>query len=139
MLSARIFRFLANEVVCWNDVVLKLACRHLLSSANNICACASESFAGVLSVILSDKNEDGTGGSVQGGGEGGEGGEGGSTAVSEVSNTTAVTVVNAQILVNGEAPAFVVTVSGQKIANANLRAGVYFVVADGNSVSVVVQ
>ena len=92
------------------------------------------------------KNEDGTGGSVQGGGEGsgqgsqgGEGGEGGSTAVSEVSNTTAVTIVNGQILVNGEAPAFVVTVAGQKIANANLKAGVYFVVADGNSMSVVVR
>ena len=88
------------------------------------------------------KNEDGTGGSVQGGGEGsqgGEGGEGGSTAVSEVSNTTAVTVVNGQILVNGEAPAFVVTVSGQKIPNANLKSGVYFVVVDENSMSVVVR
>ena len=92
------------------------------------------------------KNEDGTGGSVQGGGEGseqggqgGEGGEGGSTAVSEVSNATAVTIVNGQILVNGEAPAFVVTVSGQKIANANLKAGVYFVVVDGESVGVSVR
>ena len=63
----------------------------------------------------------------------------GSTAVSEVSNATAVTIVNCQILVNGEAPAFVVTVSGQKIANANLKAGVYFVVEDGNSVKVVVR
>ncbi|MBR3980485.1 MAG: leucine-rich repeat domain-containing protein [Bacteroidales bacterium] len=86
------------------------------------------------------KNEDGTGGSVQGGGEGsGQGSQGGSTAVSEVSNATAVTVVNGQILVNGEAPAFVVTVSGKKTANANLKAGVYFVVADGNSMSVVVR
>ena len=90
------------------------------------------------------KNEDGTGGSAQGGSaqgeQGGEqGGEGGSTAVSEVSNTTAVTIVNGQILVNGEAPAFVVTVSGKKIANANLKSGVYFVVVDGNSVSVVVR
>ena len=89
------------------------------------------------------KNEDGTGGSVQGGGEGsdqgsqgGEGGEGGSTAISEVSNATAVIVVNGQILVNGEAPAFVVTVAGQKIANANLKSGVYFVVADGEMVKV---
>ena len=83
------------------------------------------------------KNDDGTGGSVQGGSAQGE--QGGSTAVSEVSNATAVTIVNGQILVNGEAPAFVVTVSGQKIANANLKAGVYFVVADGNSVKVVVR
>jgi len=86
------------------------------------------------------KNEDGTGGSVQGGGEGsGQGGQGGSTAVSEVSNATAVTIANGQILVNGEAPAFVVTVSGQKTANANLKAGVYFVVVDGNNMSVVVR
>ncbi len=96
------------------------------------------------------KNEDGTGGSAQGGSaqgeqggqgsQGGEGGEqGGSTAVSEVSNATAVTIVNAQILVNGEAPAFVVTASGQKIANANLKVGVYFVVVDGKTVGVSVQ
>ena len=85
------------------------------------------------------KNENGTGGSAQGGGEVEGGGQGGSTAVSEVSNATAVTIANGQILVNGEAPAFVVTVSGQKIANANLKAGVYFVVVDGNSVSVVVR
>ena len=78
------------------------------------------------------KNEDGTGGNVQGGGEG-------TLAVDAISNATAVTIVNGQILVNGEAPAFVVTVSGQKIANANLKAGVYFVVVDGNNVKVVVR
>ena len=78
------------------------------------------------------KNEDGTGGSVQDGGEG-------TLAVDAVSNAMAITVVNGQILVNGEAPAFVVTVSGQKIANANLKAGVYFVVADGKSVGVSVR
>ena len=78
------------------------------------------------------KNEDGTGGSVQGGGEG-------TLAVDAVSNATAVTIVNGQILVNGEAPAFVVTVSGQKIANANLKLGVYFVVAEGETVKVVVR
>ena len=78
------------------------------------------------------KNEDGTGGSVQGGGEG-------TLAVEAVSNATAVTIVNGQILVNGEAPAFVVTVSGQKIANANLKAGVYFVVVDGKTIGVSVR
>ena len=83
------------------------------------------------------KNDDGTGGSVQGGSAQGE--QGGSTAISEVSNTTAVTIANAQILVNGEAPAFVVTVSGQKIANANLKSGVYFVVVDGETVGVSVR
>ncbi len=66
-------------------------------------------------------------------------GQGGSTAVSEVSNATAVTIVNGQILVNGEAPAFAVTVSGKKIANANLKAGVYFVVVDGKTVVVSVR
>ena len=83
------------------------------------------------------KNADGTGGSVQGGGEGS--GQGGSTAVSEVSNANAITIVSNQILVNGEAPAFVVTVSGKKIANANLKAGVYFVVVNGKMVGVSVR
>ena len=78
------------------------------------------------------KNEDGTGGSVQGGGEG-------TLAVEAVSNATAVTIVNGQIFVNGEAPAFVVTVSGQKIANANLKSGVYFGIVDGETVKVVVR
>ena len=61
------------------------------------------------------------------------------TAICSVFNTTAVTIVNGQILVNGDAPAFVVTVSGQNIANANLKAGVYFVVADGKTVGVSVR
>jgi len=63
----------------------------------------------------------------------------GTTAVSEVSTNEEITVIDNQIFVNGEAPAFVVTVSGQKIANANLKAGVYFVVIDGKSVSVSVR
>ena len=78
------------------------------------------------------KNEDGTGGSVQGGGEG-------TLDVEVFSNTTPVTIVNGQILVNGEAPAFVVTVSGQKIANENLKAGVYFVNVEGETVGVSVR
>ena len=60
----------------------------------------------------------------------------GSTSVSEFFNATVVTIANNQILVNGEAPAFVITVAGQKIANANLKSGVYFVVADGEMVKV---
>jgi len=87
------------------------------------------------------------GGSSQGGaeveggsGQGGEGGEqGGSTAINGVSNATTVTIENNQILVNGEAPAFVVTVSGQKIANQNLKAGVYFVNVEGKTVKVSVK
>ncbi|MBR3979681.1 MAG: leucine-rich repeat domain-containing protein [Bacteroidales bacterium] len=58
------------------------------------------------------------------------------TAISEISNAKAITIVNGQILVNDEAPAFVETVSGQKIANANLKSGVYFVVVDGEMVKV---
>ena len=38
-----------------------------------------------------------------------------------------------------EAPAFVVTISGKKIANANLKSGVYFVVVDGETVGVSVR
>ena len=62
-----------------------------------------------------------------------------STAISEVENATTVTIVNNQILVNGEAPAFVVTVSGKKIANQNLKSGVYFVNVEGETVKVSVQ
>ena len=40
---------------------------------------------------------------------------------------------------NGEAPTFVVTVSGKKIANQNLKSGVYFVVVEGETVKVSVQ
>ena len=65
--------------------------------------------------------------------------EANSTAIDDISNELLITIVNRQILVNGEAPAFVVTVSGQKIANANLKAGVYFVVVDGKTVGVSVQ
>ena len=61
------------------------------------------------------------------------------TAVEDVQKSLNVKVSNGQILVNGEAPAFVVTVAGQKIANANLKAGVYFVVADGKTVGVSVR
>jgi hypothetical protein len=61
------------------------------------------------------------------------------TAISEISNAKAITIVNGQILVNDEAPAFVETVSGQKIANANLKSGVYFVVVDGETVGVSVR
>lgn len=62
-----------------------------------------------------------------------------STSINGVVLENAITISNNQILVNGEAPAFVVTVSGQKIANANLKAGVYFVVAEGETVKVVVR
>ena len=92
------------------------------------------------------KNGDGTGGSSQGGaevgggsGEGGQGGQGGSTAINGVSNATTVAIVGNQILVNGEAPAFVVTVSGKKIANQNLKSGVYFVNVEGEMVKISVQ
>ena len=78
------------------------------------------------------KNADGTGGSTSGGGEG-------TLAIDNISPINTVAIVNNQILVNGEAPAFVVTVSGKKIANANLKAGVYFVVADGKTVGVSVR
>jgi len=61
------------------------------------------------------------------------------TAINSVSNATAVTIANNQILVNGEAPAFVVTISGQKIANQNLKSGVYFVNVEGETVKVVLK
>ena len=70
-----------------------------------------------------------------------EGGEQGGTptAINGVSNAKAVAIEGNQIFVNGEAPAFVVTVSGKKIANQNLKSGVYFVVVEGETVQVSVQ
>lgn len=47
-------------------------------------------------------------------------------AIAEVEVADEVAVVAGTIYVNGEAPAFVVTPAGQKVANANLKAGVYF-------------
>ncbi|MBR5435206.1 MAG: leucine-rich repeat protein, partial [Bacteroidales bacterium] len=78
------------------------------------------------------KNSDGTGGSTSGGGEG-------SLAVDNISATNAVIIANNQIFVNGEAPAFVVTISGQKIANQNLKSGVCFVNVEGETVKVVLK
>jgi len=61
------------------------------------------------------------------------------TAISEISDTAAITIANNQILVNGDAPAFVITIIGQKIANKNLKSGLYFVVVNGKTVKVSVQ
>jgi hypothetical protein len=77
------------------------------------------------------KNADGTGGSSSGGE--------GTLAIDNISANNAITIANNQILVNGEAPAFVVTISGKKIANQNLKAGVYFVNVEGETVKVSVK
>lgn len=61
------------------------------------------------------------------------------TAISEISNAAVITIANSQILVNGDAPAFVITIIGQKIANKNLKSGLYFVVVNGKTVKVSVQ
>lgn len=83
-----------------------------------------------------------TGGDTQGFEECGthdDKGENVSTTISEVSNAPSITIANRQILVNEEAPTFVVTISGQKIANANLKTGAYFVVVDGKTIAVSVR
>ena len=61
------------------------------------------------------------------------------TAIVAVEESAAVSIANGTVFVNGEAPAFVVTITGQKIANANLKAGVYFVVVDGFTTKVLVK
>ncbi|MBP5724025.1 MAG: leucine-rich repeat domain-containing protein, partial [Bacteroidales bacterium] len=78
------------------------------------------------------KNADGTGGSTSGGGEG-------TLAIDNISPINTVAIVGNQILVNGEAPAFVYTIMGQKIANQNLKSGVYFVNVDGETVGISVR
>ena len=62
-----------------------------------------------------------------------------STAISDIANETTITIANNQILVNGEAPAFVVTISGKKIANQNLKVGVYFVEVEGETVKLSIK
>jgi len=49
------------------------------------------------------------------------------TDISNMDNSVAVSISNNQIFVNGEAPEFVYTILGQKIANQNLKAGIYYV------------
>ena len=61
------------------------------------------------------------------------------TAVANVEQTNNIAIANNQILVNGEAPAFVYTISGQKIANQNLKFGMYLVNVDGETVKVVMN
>ena len=65
--------------------------------------------------------------------------EANSTAIEDIENQLHVTIVERRIFVNDEAPAFVFTISGQKIANQNLKAGVYFVNVEGETVKVVVN
>jgi hypothetical protein len=77
------------------------------------------------------KNEDGTGGSSAGGEQ---------TAVSELTlNPQAITIANNQVLINGDAPRFVTNTSAQKIANKNLKPGVYFIVVDGFTTKVLIK
>lgn len=59
------------------------------------------------------------------------------TVVPYVAKEHVVAIVNNQIMVDGEAPAFVYTIMGQKIANKNLKSGVYFVTVEGETVKVV--
>ncbi len=62
-----------------------------------------------------------------------------STAINDVEEEMLVTISNRQILVNGEAPAFVITSLGQKIVNQNLKAGIYFVQVGNEMQGVVVK
>ena len=61
------------------------------------------------------------------------------TGINNVEQEKIISTMCNQILVNGEAPAFVYTISGQKIANNNLKSGVYYVNVEGENVKVLVQ
>lgn len=61
------------------------------------------------------------------------------TGINNVEQEKIISTMCNQILVNGEAPAFVYTISGQKIANNNLKSGVYYVNVGGENVKVLVQ
>ncbi|MCQ2959441.1 MAG: hypothetical protein MJ198_04540 [Bacteroidales bacterium] len=62
-----------------------------------------------------------------------------STAINEVESTEEIVIVNRQILVNGEAPEFVTTVLGQRIANKNLKSGIYFVQSGNKQIGVSIR
>lgn len=62
-----------------------------------------------------------------------------STAIEDVEVKDEITIVNHQIFVNGEAPEFVTTVLGQRIANKNLKSGIYFVQSGNKQIGVSVR
>lgn len=61
------------------------------------------------------------------------------TEIFSIAGGTIISKYNGQILVNGEAPEFVTTVLGQKIANKNLKSGIYFVLAGNKQIGVSVR
>lgn len=61
------------------------------------------------------------------------------TITDNVSATNTIFVSNGKIIVNGEAPSFVITATGQKIANQNLKSGVYFAMIEGHTIKIVIE
>ena len=61
------------------------------------------------------------------------------TITDNVSATNTIFVSNGKIIVNGEAPSFVITATGQKIANQNLKFGVYFAMIEGHTIKIVIE
>lgn len=61
------------------------------------------------------------------------------TITDNVSATNTIFVSNGKIIVNGEAPSFVITATGQKIANQNLKSGVYFAMIEEHTIKIVIE
>jgi len=65
--------------------------------------------------------------------------ENGSTAIEETTIENNIQIVQRQIVMNGEAPAYVYDILGRKIANKNLSQGVYLVSMNGKTARVFIQ
>ena len=65
--------------------------------------------------------------------------ENGSTAIEETTIENNIQIVQRQIVMNGEAPAYVYDILGRKIANKNLSQGVYLVSKNGKTARVFIQ
>ena len=65
--------------------------------------------------------------------------ENGSTAIEETTIENDIQIVQRQIVMNGEAPAYVYDILGRKIANKNLSQGVYLVSMNGKTARVFIQ
>lgn len=61
------------------------------------------------------------------------------TAIKTTTASRTVLVVNQQIIVNGEIPDYVLSPTGQKIKNKNLKAGMYVAVTENEMISVLVR
>lgn len=62
--------------------------------------------------------------------------DGSTTTIDTIENDVTINIVNGQIIVNNTTPTIVIDRQGRKIANKNLKSGIYFFTYEGKSLSV---